>query len=218
MITCTNHSDRKAHRRNLCKGCYERELREQNPAYAEKCRATKAAARNAAKERDPLGFAERARNHAAAYRERNGDRIKTPWAVDPVKARAATDKYRLAHTEKVQAASRKWAAENKDKQRAYVSANADAVKRNRDAWKKANPHKLAEYKAARRAAELQAMPAWADRDLITAIYKAAKEQGLEVDHIIPLRGKTVSGLHVAENLQPLSGTENKRKGNSYACK
>ena len=217
MIVCTNHSDRKAYRGSLCKGCYERELRKNNPAYAEKCRATKAAARKAAKERDPLKFAESARKHTAAYRERNSDRVQTPWAVDPVKARAATDKYRVANAEKVRAASRKWAEENKDKQRAYVLTNKLSVQRTRAAWKKANPHKLAEYKAARRAAELNAMPAWADREQIKAVYRTAKELGLEVDHVIPLRGKTVSGLHVAENLQPLGSTENKRKGNSYAC-
>ena len=36
-----------------------------------------------------------------------------------------------------------------------------------------------------------------------------------VDHIIPLKGKLVSGLHVAANLQVLTETANKAKGNSF---
>lgn len=58
-------------------------------------------------------------------------------------------------------------------------------------------------------------PIWADLLAIKQIYLDCPE-GYHVDHIIPLKGKNVCGLHVAENLQYLTPTENYRKGNRYA--
>lgn len=63
-----------------------------------------------------------------------------------------------------------------------------------------------------RASQLQATPKWANIEAIKEIYLRCPK-GMEVDHIIPLQGKNVRGLHVEYNLQYLSIRENRRKGN-----
>lgn len=71
------------------------------------------------------------------------------------------------------------------------------------------------YRRLRKAGEQRAMPSWADRKKIAEIYREAQEKRLHVDHIIPLKGKLVCGLHVPENLQLMGPLENVRKGNSF---
>lgn len=68
--------------------------------------------------------------------------------------------------------------------------------------------------ASRRALKLKATPIWADLEKIKEIYRTCPE-GYHVDHIIPLQGEYVSGLHVEYNLQHLSATENRQKSNKF---
>lgn len=63
-----------------------------------------------------------------------------------------------------------------------------------------------------RARKLQAIPKWANMEAIKQFYDNCPE-GHHVDHIIPLAGKDVCGLHTLDNLQYLPATENLRKGN-----
>ena len=80
-------------------------------------------------------------------------------------------------------------------------------------WRKNNPHLHAAKEGKRRAAKRKAVPAWANMELIKAIYKEASEKGLHVDHIIPLQSKVVCGLHCEDNLQLLTPKENLQKSN-----
>lgn len=68
----------------------------------------------------------------------------------------------------------------------------------------------------RRRGVSHATPPWADKAAIKEVYVKARAEGLHVDHIVPLKGKNVCGLHVHYNLQPLPPKENLIKGNRYA--
>ena len=57
-------------------------------------------------------------------------------------------------------------------------------------------------------------PSWADKKEIMEFY-ANRPKGYHVDHIIPLNGKTVSGLHIRSNLQYLPAEKNLRKSNKF---
>lgn len=67
----------------------------------------------------------------------------------------------------------------------------------------------------------QATPIWANKSAIKEIYEQAYKLSIdtgikhEVDHIDPLTNKLVCGLHVPENLQILTLTENRTKRNSF---
>jgi len=66
----------------------------------------------------------------------------------------------------------------------------------------------------RRAIKLRAIPKFADLNKIKEIYKNCPK-GYEVDHIIPLQGKNVSGLHIETNLQYLPMLKNRVKSNKF---
>ena len=96
--------------------------------------------------------------------------------------------------------------------RAKWIKNPDAVKARNLDWIRRNPGYCTFAAAKRRAALRQAIPPGTDLKAIKAFY-AACPPGYHVDHIHPLQGKTVCGLHVLENLQYLTAEENLKKYN-----
>ena len=114
--------------------------------------------------------------------------------------------------------------EKKAYDKAYRKANKNKVNKIKAEWKKRNLAKCAAEEAKRKAAKLNRTPSWlteADLDKIVSIYieagRKTKRTGEEwhVDHIIPLQGKNISGLHVPDNLQVIKATENISKHNRY---
>lgn len=138
------------------------------------------------------------------YKDKNREKIKIQnreyarnrRKLDPDRFRNEVAEYRRKYPERV-----------KDTQAKYC---------------KNHPAKIAAKNGKRRASKINATPKWLNTTQLKQIesyYVEARRLTLEsgiiytVDHIIPLRGKTVSGLHVPWNLQILTKSENSKKQN-----
>lgn len=124
-------------------------------------------------------------------------------------------------------------------QKQYYLGNKEKIVKRRKQYYLDNKEKKVEYNkqhyrdnkayyyahnAKRRAAKLEATPNWLTKEdwwYINEMYYLAKKRSersgfkWHVDHIIPLQGKTVCGLHIPWNLQLLPAEENLSKYNSF---
>jgi len=165
-----------------------------------------------------------------AHYEANKDKLiayhKAYFEANREKERARMKAYYEANKDKLIARSKAWQKANPDKllarSKAYHKANREKLLARMKAWQKANPDKNNARNAKRRGCRLQATPPWLTADHLAEIqewYTIAQEiqwlseEPLEVDHIIPLQGTNVCGLHVPWNLQILPKSENIKKGN-----
>jgi Zn ribbon nucleic-acid-binding protein len=143
---------------------------------------------------------EKSKEAARRYKEKYPDRVREKWRAnywkDPEKNRKIALESRQRRLEQCRERDRRWARENPGENRAKATA--------------------------RRALELRRMPpslTKEDRKEIRLIYlyaaawsKATKVRH-DVDHILPLQGRSVSGLHVPWNLQIMTWYDNLKKGN-----
>lgn len=112
-------------------------------------------------------------------------------------------------------ANQLWKKANKDKTREY-----DRQLLNQ--WRKDHPEKAAEHSITRRARKLKSTPSWLNEDDRQKIIEMCNlrdqlelETGLKyhIDHIVPLQGENVCGLHVPWNLRVITAEENCSKKN-----
>ncbi len=121
-----------------------------------------------------------------------------------------------------------WRKTNKErkitKDRAYREENKEKIAGYQKVYYQANKPKYLENFFRRKSAKLKASPPWLSQehlDEISYIYSLRQEVNslsdyeYEVDHIIPLQGKVVCGLHVPWNLQLLPKEENRAKSNKF---
>lgn len=124
------------------------------------------------------------------------------------------------HPEKVAAKKVKYLATPKGIAKTKEYSALSKVKEYNHKWFAEHPELRCAYSANRRASELQATPLWANLDHIAGMYELCglfRRIGLdwEVDHIIPLQGKRVSGFHVEDNLQIIPSVINAKKSNHF---
>jgi hypothetical protein len=132
--------------------------------------------------------------------------------------------YRADNREVLLEGKKQWYNDNKERQLANMSA---WVKNNRAAfrviqsrYRRNNLGKFANRENKRRAGKLSAMPKWLNQAELVEIeylymYNQIMPGTWEVDHIVPLQGKTICGLHTPENLQVISAKENRMKSNKF---
>lgn len=120
------------------------------------------------------------------------------------------------------AQNKAWREANKAHLREYDIARATPERRQKTLeWQRANRHMTGATCMKRRAAKLQATPPWLDPKACDWAYVVAKVfEGTyggkwHVDHIVPLQGKNVCGLHVPWNLRVCPASENLKKSNSH---
>lgn len=173
---------------------------------------------------------EKRKEYARDWYRENKDRLAKVRATEENKA-------------KKHAAYLKCQDEAKVRQRAYYQANREimkaAAKRRRESMVLTEEQRAArsqyrrqqylrgkdkEFESAIRRSRTKRgqTPLWADLAAIRAIYKLCIDMNTEagriayhVDHVIPLRGKEVSGLHVQDNLQIIPAIENLKKGTKH---
>lgn len=134
-------------------------------------------------------------------------------------------RYREANPGKLHEKDRRYYVKNRgrisEKKRQYREANPGKLRERERRYHEENPEKKAARSAKRRAAKLNRTPSWADLKHIKQFYEArqaiseATGKEYHVDHMLPLQGKTVSGLHVPSNLQIIPAERNLSKNNTF---
>lgn len=176
-------------------------------------------------------------------KSRHADNVKSWLLSNPGKSAEYSKKWRTDNPEKSAESSRNWYAKNRsvklaaDKSRRelnldeFLARERASYIRNRDSalaknarWRESNKPAIAAHAAKRRSAKAERTPPWLSADQHEQILQfhieaaeLTKSTGVvhHVDHIVPLRGKSVSGLHVPWNMQILRAIDNLKKSNSH---
>lgn len=147
------------------------------------------------------------------YREVNYERDK-----------AYRKQYKLENKERITRSNKQYREINRERvrasQRSYKERNYDKVLKSSRDYRERNKPRYAKYRSDRRGVEARATPSWLTQEqhkLMELMWGLRELKSFltgveyEVDHIVPLNGGTVCGLHVPWNLQILPKTENRKK-------
>ena len=167
------------------------------------------------------------RNSAKAY-----ERVKE-WRIANPGARAEeAQKYREKYPTKGLNKALKWISNNPEKAKESQRKSAakqrelkpEIIKLRKAKYARKNRGVINAAVARRKSAKLQRTPAWLTEEhrwMVKEIYDLAALRtemlGFQwhVDHIVPLQGELVSGLHVPWNMRVIPAIENIRKKNKF---
>lgn len=222
---CALHPEHEGERlvSGACVECARESVRKRRAANPEK--ATEQGARSRANFFSKLSLDP---SKLEEYKRRKSELDKRYRAENSAKIRAGIAAWNSRNPEKVKEYSKrsklKNAASTAASNARYVLENLDKVRASKAAWKKSNPHKVAAWQQKRHAAEMQRTPPWLTDDDFWMLEQAYELAALRtkmfgfawhVDHVIPLQGRRVSGLHTPYNVQVIPAVENMRKLNKF---
>ena len=218
--------------RNKCKTCTAKENKDYYKNNPDKVKLSKKKHYDK-KCNNPIHGAEYRKiiaDRAAKYRQDNPDFAANYRKTHIEERRIKASKYRSDNVIHIKAQSIQYRKDNRDailiRQTIYRRENSEFVKAQQKKYNEANPEMQRARSAKRRAAKLQRTVTWSNNEAIKDVYKDCEEINLAaktagciinyvVDHIIPLQGELVSGLHVENNLQIITAFENHSKNNKF---
>ena len=159
--------------------------------------------------------------HSAYYKEwklKNKTKVNEynkQWSANQKANNTESHKKRVEYVKQYNA---KYYEDNKEYYEQYTKVHNLQKK-----YRENNKGRYSAWAAKRRASKMQQTPTWIgigdtfEMECIYTYANALNSIGLQyhVDHITPLQGKIVSGLHIPENLQVITAEANMRKGNRY---
>jgi len=192
------------------------------------------AKQKAYRERPEIKAREKARYQTPEHKARRNaeakDYYQRPEVKTKIKARQQTPEYKAERKAYGQTPERKAKRKAEYHKKIFLDENGNPCKRHQTPEYKAKRSAYAKsyyyapegkakdqaYKALRKAAKLQSKVLLnkAQRKAIVEIY-ANRPKGWHVDHIVPLQGETITGLHHPDNLQYLPAWVNCMKKNRW---
>lgn len=121
--------------------------------------------------------------------------------------------------------TKRWRSSNNDRRadyaRQYNKSNRAKTRQWAANYKSRHKAKVLSDVRARQISKKRRTPKWVDKKALEVIYRAAEiasvtfDFAVHVDHVVPLHGRTVSGLHVHNNLRLLPAADNMSKRNKF---